>query len=67
MVNHIFLTDTGTYCFRFLLQHYQEDQEFTDILMFMNIGFTILYMIEAGLKFIALRLVRFFLSYIYSR
>lgn len=28
--------------------------------MYLNIAFTILYMIEAGLKFIALRLVSFF-------
>lgn len=37
-------------------QHYRQGQEFTDILMYLNIAFTILYIVEAGLKFIALRL-----------
>ena len=43
----------------YLLQHYKQGQEFTDILMYMNIAFTVLYMIEAALKFFALRLVSF--------
>ncbi|XP_078343776.1 voltage-dependent L-type calcium channel subunit alpha-1D-like isoform X1 [Oculina patagonica] len=37
-------------------QHYKQDQYFTDILMYLNMAFTALYVIEAGLKFIALRL-----------
>ena len=47
----------------FSLQHYQQGQDFTDILMFLNIAFTVLYIVEAGLKFIALRLVGFFFCY----
>lgn len=39
------------------LQHYDEPEDFKDILMYLNIFFTVLYMIEAGLKFIALRFV----------
>lgn len=33
--------------------------------MYLNIAFTILYIVEAGLKFIALRLVSFFFSVMY--
>lgn len=40
-------------------QHYKQDEQFTDILMYLNIAFTVLYMIEAGLKFFALRLKYF--------
>ncbi|XP_022780550.1 voltage-dependent N-type calcium channel subunit alpha-1B-like isoform X2 [Stylophora pistillata] len=40
-------------------QHYKQDDQFTDILMYLNIAFTVLYMIEAGLKFFALRLKYF--------
>ena len=39
------------------LQHYGEPPDFEKILMYLNIFFTVLYMIEAGLKFIALRFV----------
>ena len=46
-------------CFFYHLQHYDEPDEFKDILMYLNIAFTVLYMIEAGLKFFALRLVSF--------
>lgn len=45
--------------FFYHLQHYDEPDEFKDILMYLNIAFTVLYMIEAGLKFFALRLVSF--------
>ncbi|KAM7445212.1 hypothetical protein ABFA07_006340 [Porites harrisoni] len=38
-----------------MTQHYNEPKDFQDILMYLNIFFTVLYMIEAGLKFIALR------------
>nr|XP_058951235.1 voltage-dependent N-type calcium channel subunit alpha-1B-like isoform X1 [Pocillopora verrucosa]XP_058951236.1 voltage-dependent N-type calcium channel subunit alpha-1B-like isoform X1 [Pocillopora verrucosa]XP_058951237.1 voltage-dependent N-type calcium channel subunit alpha-1B-like isoform X1 [Pocillopora verrucosa]XP_058951238.1 voltage-dependent N-type calcium channel subunit alpha-1B-like isoform X1 [Pocillopora verrucosa] len=40
-------------------QHYKQDEQYTDILMYLNIAFTVLYMIEAGLKFFALRLKYF--------
>lgn len=49
----------------FSLQHYKQGEQFTDILMYLNIAFTILYIVEAGLKFIALRLVSFFFSVMY--
>ena len=39
------------------LQHHNEPKDFEEILMYLNIFFTVLYMIEAGLKFIALRFV----------
>ena len=43
----------------FYLQHYNEPPYFKDVLMWLNIAFTILYMLEAGLKFFALRWVGF--------
>lgn len=45
------------FCSVIFIQHYKQDEQYTDILMYLNIAFTVLYMIEAGLKFFALRLV----------
>lgn len=42
-----------------ITQHYKQPEYFQDIVMYLNIGFTVLYMIEAGLKFFALRLKYF--------